>query len=82
LPQKTREEIATMLGLGDLKKTRFYQDAFEDGIQEGKQRAEYQAKVEIIRRSRSLNLPLAVIAQLVGMSVAAVEEILAQGSDN
>lgn len=71
-----------MLGLRDLKKTRFYQDAFEDGIQEGKQRAEYQAKVEIIRRSRSLNLPLAVIAQLVGMSVAAVEEILAQGSDN
>lgn len=71
-----------MLGLGDLKKTRFYQDAFEDGIQEGKQRAEYQAKVEIIRRLFSLNLPVAVIAQGVGMSVAAVEEILAQGGDN
>lgn len=82
LPQKTREEIATMLGLGDLKKTRFYQDAFEDGIQEGKQRAEYQAKVEIIRRLFSLNLPVAVIAQGVGMPVTAVEEILAQGSDN
>jgi predicted transposase YdaD len=30
LPQKSREEIAAMFELSDLKKTRFYQDVFED----------------------------------------------------
>ena len=36
LPQKSRKEIAAMFNLGDLKQTRFYQDAFADGKQEGK----------------------------------------------
>jgi predicted transposase/invertase (TIGR01784 family) len=36
LPQKSREEIAAMLGLSELKKTRFYQEVLEEGKQEGK----------------------------------------------
>ncbi len=37
LPKITREEIKTMFGLqdSDLKKTRFYQDTFDEGRQEG-----------------------------------------------
>jgi predicted transposase/invertase (TIGR01784 family) len=35
LPQKSREEIEAMLELQDLKQTRFYQEAFGDGIERG-----------------------------------------------
>ncbi|MCZ8040251.1 MAG: DUF2887 domain-containing protein, partial [Microcystis sp. LE17-20A] len=35
LPQKSREEIEAMLELQDLKQTRFYQEAFGDGIEQG-----------------------------------------------
>ncbi len=38
LPEKSREEIAAMFSLGDLKQTRFYQDAFADGEQLGERR--------------------------------------------
>lgn len=39
LPRLTREEIRTMLNLTEveLKQTRFYQDVFEEGRQEGRQ---------------------------------------------
>jgi predicted transposase YdaD len=35
-PQKSREEIEQMLGLSDLKQTRVYQEALEEGKLEGK----------------------------------------------
>ncbi|MEG3899919.1 MULTISPECIES: Rpn family recombination-promoting nuclease/putative transposase [unclassified Microcoleus] len=38
LPQKTREEVAAMFNLTDLKQTRFYQDVFAEGQAEAKQR--------------------------------------------
>ncbi|MFN7217375.1 Rpn family recombination-promoting nuclease/putative transposase [Microcystis sp.] len=38
LPQKSREEIEAMLELQDLKQTRFYQEAFGDGIEQGIER--------------------------------------------
>ena len=72
-PQKTREEIATMLGLGDLTQTRFYQEAFGEGRQEG----EYLAKLATIRRLAGLNLPVEVIAQGVEMSVVEVQRAIA-----
>ncbi len=80
-PQKTREEIATMLGLGDLTQTRFYQEAFgegrENGFQEGRQEGEYLAKLATIKRLLGLNLPLEVIAQGVEMSVVEVQRAIA-----
>jgi predicted transposase/invertase (TIGR01784 family) len=36
-PKKSRQEIANMLGIEDLKQTRFYQEVFAEGRQEGKQ---------------------------------------------
>lgn len=73
-PQKTRGEIATMLGLGDLTQTRFYQEAFGEGRQEGS----YLAKLTTIRHLAELNLTVAVIAQVVEMSVTEVQKILDQ----
>ena len=76
-PQKTREEIATMLGLGDLTQTRFYQEAFCEGRQEG----EYLAKLATIKRLARLNLPVEVIAQGVEMSVVEVQRAIASEKD-
>ena len=87
-PQKTREEIATMLGLGDLTQTRFYQEAFGEGRQEGRQEGrheglqaglqagEFQAKLATIRRLSKLSLPLELIAEGVGMSLAEVQRAI------
>lgn len=87
-PQKTREEIATMLGLGDLTQTRFYQEAFgegrqegrqeghQEGRQEGRQEGEFQAKLVTIKRLSKLNLSVELIAQGVEMSVAEVQEVI------
>ncbi len=77
-PQKTREEIAAMLGLGDLTQTRFYQEAFGEGRQEGRQEGEYLAKLATIKRLLGLNLPVEVIAQGVEMSMVEVQELLDQ----
>jgi hypothetical protein len=66
LPQKSREEIAAMLGLSELKKTRFYQEVLEEGKQEGK----LEAVLELLRLgltieqiAGALKLPLELVQQ-------------------
>ncbi|WP_363319766.1 DUF2887 domain-containing protein [Microcoleus sp. PH2017_02_FOX_O_A] len=44
LPQKTREEIAAMFNLSELKKTRFYQDVFAEGQAEAEAQLQAEAK--------------------------------------
>lgn len=70
LPQKIREEIAAMLGLSELKKTRFYQEVLEEGKQEGKQEGKLEAVPELLRLgltsqqiAGALKLPLELIQQ-------------------
>jgi len=64
-----------MLGLGDLTQTRFYQEAFGEGRQEG----EFQTKLVTIKRLSKLNLSVELIAQGVEMSVAEVQELISSG---
>jgi predicted transposase/invertase (TIGR01784 family) len=79
LLQKSRQEIEAMLGLGDLKETKFYQEAYQEGEQEGelkgKQEGVMEAKLEAIPEllkegltleqiARALKLPLEVIQQV------------------
>ncbi len=66
LPQKSREEIAAMLGLSELKKTRFYQEVFEEGKQEGKQEAIPQLLLmglSLEQIAQALDLPIEVVQQ-------------------
>ncbi|MFO1429572.1 MAG: DUF4351 domain-containing protein [Candidatus Competibacteraceae bacterium] len=75
LPRLMREEIHTMLNLTEveLKQTRFYQDVFEEGLQEGRQR-QIAMILRILRRrldsvgptqeSRIQALPLAELDAL------------------
>jgi predicted transposase/invertase (TIGR01784 family) len=89
LPQKSREEIAAMFELSDLKKTRFYQDVFAEGQAEGKTEAQAEAqaiakqreKVSILRMF-SRGLATEEIATFLDLPVAEVEAIIAQSQQN
>jgi predicted transposase/invertase (TIGR01784 family) len=89
LPQKSREEIAAMFELSDLKKTRFYQDVFAEGQAEGKTEAQAEAqaiakqreKVSILRMS-SRGLATEEIATFLDLPVAEVEATIAQSEQN
>ncbi|MCL1468753.1 flagellar assembly protein H, partial [Argonema galeatum A003/A1] len=77
LPQKSREEIAAMFELSDLKKTRFYQDVFAEGQAEAKQRE----KASILRMV-SLGLSTEQIATVLDLPVAEVEATIAEAAQN
>lgn len=84
LPQASREEIATMLGLTDLKQTRFYQDAFADGQEvgreEGREEGRQAAKIELIQPLADQGISPQNIAQILKLSLDEVERVL-QGSE-
>jgi predicted transposase YdaD len=81
LPQKSREEIAAMFELSDLKKTRFYQDIFEEVQAEAQAVAKQREKVSILRMV-SLGLSTEQIATFLDLPVAEVEATIAQSEQN
>ena len=66
LPKKSRKEIEAMLGLSELKHTRVYQEALEEG--------EQKAKLEAISRRLQLGLSLQVIAQSLDLPLEVVQQ--------
>ncbi|MEG4628285.1 Rpn family recombination-promoting nuclease/putative transposase [Microcoleus sp. AR_TQ3_B6] len=80
LPQKSREEIAAMLNLSELRQTRFYQEVkqegLEEGLEQGKQEGQRQAKLEAIRRTIGLGINLETIAQLLDLSLEFVRQTI------
>nr|OEJ74224.1 hypothetical protein BH720_15585 [Desertifilum tharense IPPAS B-1220] len=73
-----------MLGLTDLKQTRFYQDAFADGQEvgreEGREEGRQAAKIELIQPLADQGISPQNIAQILKLSLDEVEKVL-QGSD-
>ncbi|MBK4728965.1 Rpn family recombination-promoting nuclease/putative transposase [Oxynema sp. CENA135] len=90
LPQKSREEIAAMLGLGDLKETRFYQDAFADGeqvgeqrgIEQGLQQGLQQANRQAVRGMLQVGLSLETIAQALNLPLELVRQWAEENREN
>jgi len=81
LPQKTREEVAAMFSLTDLKQTRFYQDVFAEGQAEEQAKAQAEAKQRdkaLIFRLFSLGLATEQIATAFDLPVAEVAAIIAE----
>jgi predicted transposase/invertase (TIGR01784 family) len=82
LPKKSREEVAAMLGLSELKQTRFYQEVFEEGklegIEEGLQEGKQAAKLEAIAPLLQLDLSLDTIANVLSLPLETVEQTAAQ----
>jgi predicted transposase/invertase (TIGR01784 family) len=70
LPQKSREEIAAMLGLSELKNTRFYQEVFEEGKQE--------AKLETVPALLQLGLTSEQIAEALKLPLELVQQTAQQ----
>jgi len=59
-----------MLGLGELKQTRFYQEVFQEGIEEGERRGKLKAVPPML----ALGLSLEDIAQALGLDVELVRQ--------
>jgi predicted transposase/invertase (TIGR01784 family) len=76
LPQKSREEIAAMLNLSELRNTRFYQEVKQEGLEEGLEQGERQAKLEAIRRMLAFGMNLESIAQLLDLSLEFVRQTI------
>ena len=77
-PRMNREEIEAMFGLSELKQTRFYQEAKEEGIEEG----EHKAKLDAVPGLIGLGLTREQIAQVLNLSLAEISEIIQQQNIN
>ncbi|AMW28107.1 hypothetical protein H6G70_17760 [Arthrospira platensis FACHB-439] len=71
-----------MLGLTDLKQTRFYQEAFADGRQEGLQQGLQQERINIVVRLANLGNSAEAIAQMLGLPLEEIQQILSSRADN
>ena len=65
-PQKSRQEVAQMLGVEDLKQTRFYQEVFAEGKEEG--------KLEAVSRMLESGVDLETIAQWLDLPLETVRK--------
>ncbi len=65
-PQKSREEIEQMLGVSELKQTRVYQEALEEG--------ERKAKLEAVPRLLGLGLSVDQVAGALDLSLKQVRQ--------
>lgn len=72
-PSLSREELETMLGLNDLKQTKVYQEALEEGRQE--------AKLASANRFLALGLSMEIVAQGLGLTVEELQQMLEQNSN-
>ncbi|HEY9875582.1 MAG TPA: Rpn family recombination-promoting nuclease/putative transposase [Candidatus Obscuribacterales bacterium] len=81
LPKKSRKEIENMLGLSELKQTKVYQEALEEGKEIGQERGEEKAKLETLGRMLRLGLSLEVIAQSLDLPLEVVQQAAQQSND-
>ncbi len=69
-PHKSQAEIQAMLGLGDLKQTKVYQEGLEDGERKGR----VEGKLEAVPRLLKLGLTLEQVAEALEVDVAEVRK--------
>lgn len=81
-PDLTWEEIEMMLGLQDLRDTKVYQQALEEGERKGEikgeRKGELKAKLETVPRLLALGLTVEQIAQALGLTVEEVRKVASQ----
>ena len=73
LPRLTREEIQAMLQVHDIRKTRVYQEALEEGIEKERRRS--------ILQLATRKMPAEEIAECLGLDVEMVRETMAETSE-
>ena len=88
LPEKSREEIAAMFNLSDLKKTRFYQEIQAEVQAEAQaeiakiQKAKQREKTATILRMVNLGISTEQIATFLDLPVAEVAATIAEAKQN
>ena len=75
LPKKSREEIEAMLGLSELKQTRVYQEALEEGKAEGKQEGEAEATRKFTLKLLRTGMNLQQISEVTELSLAQIQAL-------
>jgi predicted transposase/invertase (TIGR01784 family) len=73
-PDLSREELEQMLGLNELKQTRFYQEALEEGLEQGRQEGELAVVLRQLRRRLGTVEPQLQL-QIQQLSSAQLEEL-------
>ncbi|OUL21637.1 flagellar assembly protein H [Nostoc sp. RF31YmG] len=73
-PQMSQKEIEAMFGLSELKQTRVYQEAREEGEQKGR----LEAKLEAVPKLLTLGLTVEQIAQALDLEVSQVQQVAQQ----
>lgn len=77
--QLSRQDIQAVLGLSDLRHTKFYQEAYQEGFQEAYeeslQKGEYRTKLIVVQRLLQMGISLEQITQVVELSLEEVEQM-------
>ncbi|UZQ54128.1 DUF4351 domain-containing protein [Trichothermofontia sichuanensis B231] len=74
-PQLSREEIYQMLKIAtEARQTRFYQEAREEGLQEGRKEGERSLILRLLQR-RLGELPTSARARIEGLSLEQLEAL-------
>lgn len=78
-PQKSFEEIGAMLGVKDIKQTRAYQEACQEGIEIGEQRGiemgEQRGIKQVACNMLEAGVELSQIAQFTGLSLEQIQHL-------
>ncbi len=72
----SKEEVRVMLGLNDYKKSRFYQEARQDGIDEGIEKGRQDELQENIRKMASKGFDAKQISDVLDIDVKIVRKNL------
>jgi predicted transposase/invertase (TIGR01784 family) len=81
LPQMTRQEIEAMFTISDLKQTKVYQEALEEGKAEGKLEGKAEGKLESVPFMLQLGATVEQIAEALGLPLEKVREAAQQQPD-
>ncbi|MBD2202221.1 Rpn family recombination-promoting nuclease/putative transposase [Calothrix sp. FACHB-1219] len=77
-PTMSREDIESMFGLSELKQTKVYQEAKQEGIEEGRQRGIAEANLNAISGMLMLGLTIEQIAQALNLDIEQVRNAAQQ----
>ncbi|MBD2198241.1 Rpn family recombination-promoting nuclease/putative transposase [Calothrix anomala FACHB-343] len=77
-PTMSREEIESMFGLSELKQTIVYQEAKQEGIEEGRQRGIAEANLNAISGMLMLGLTIEQITQALNLDIEQVRNAAQQ----
>lgn len=81
-PTMSREEIAGMFGLSDLKQTRVYQEGREEGRQEGREEGARQEKLRMVSLLLKLGLSTEEIAKELSLGLEEVQQEMQKQATN